>query len=53
MRKTGKNLSLPLADKLYFAGEATDIEGESGTVSGALNSAVRVVEEIVKSIRGI
>lgn len=48
-----KNLSLPLADKLYFAGEATDIEGESGTVSGALNSAVRVVEEIVKSIRGI
>ncbi len=48
-----KDLSLPLADKLYFAGEATDIEGDSGTVSGALNSAVRVVEEIVKSIRGI
>ncbi len=48
-----KALSLPLADKLYFAGEATDVEGDSGTVSGALNSAVRVVEEIVKSIRGI
>ena len=48
-----KDLSLPIADKLYFAGEATDVEGDSGTVSGALNSAVRVVEEIVKSIRGI
>lgn len=48
-----KDLSLPLADKLYFAGEATDIGGDAGTVSGALNSAVRVVEEIVKSIRGI
>jgi monoamine oxidase len=48
-----KDLSLPLADKLYFAGEATDVDGDSGTVSGALNSAARVVEEIVKSIRGI
>ena len=48
-----KDMSLPLSDKLYFAGEATDVEGDSGTVSGALNSAVRVVEEIVKSIRGI
>ena len=48
-----KDLSLPISDKLYFAGEATDVEGDSGTVSGALNSAVRVVEEIVKSIRGI
>ena len=48
-----KDLSLPLADKLYFAGEATDVDGDSGTVSGALNSAARVVEEVVKSIRGI
>lgn len=48
-----KDLGLPLADKLYFAGEATDVDGDSGTVSGALNSAARVVEEIVKSIRGI
>ncbi len=48
-----KDLSLPLSDKLYFAGEATDVDGDSGTVSGALNSAARVVEEIVKSIRGI
>jgi hypothetical protein len=29
------------------------VDGDSGTVSGALNSAARVVEEIVKSIRGI
>jgi monoamine oxidase len=48
-----KDLAAPLADKLYFAGEATDVEGDAGSVSGALNSAVRVVEEIVKSIRGI
>ena len=39
--------------KLFFAGEATDIKGDAGTVSGALSSAERVSEEVVKSILGI
>jgi monoamine oxidase len=47
-----KDLAAPLADKLYFAGEATDFSGDAGTVSGAMNSAVRVVDEVVKSITG-
>jgi monoamine oxidase len=47
-----KDLAAPLSDKLYFAGEATDFSGDAGTVSGAMNSAVRVVDEVVKSILG-
>jgi monoamine oxidase len=38
-------LSLPLADTLFFAGEATDIENEGGTVTGALQSGVRAARE--------
>ena len=40
-------------NKLFFAGEATDIKGDAGTVSGALSSAERVSAEVVKSILGI
>jgi monoamine oxidase len=47
-----KDMAAPISDILYFAGEATDFSGDAGTVSGALNSAVRVVEEVVKSILG-
>ncbi len=47
-----KDMAAPVADKLYFAGEATDFSGDAGTMSGAMNSAVRVVEEVVKSILG-
>ncbi len=47
-----KSMAAPLSNKIYFAGEATDITGDAGSVSGALNSAVRVVEEVVKSIIG-
>lgn len=48
--KHRKEMATSLADKLYFAGEATDFSGDAGTVSGAMNSAVRVVDEVVKSI---
>ena len=47
-----KNLGLPVNNKLFFAGEATDILGDGGTINGALNSAERVVEDVVKSIVG-
>lgn len=43
-------LGKSINEKLFFAGEATDVKGDAGTVSGALSSAERVSEEIVKSI---
>lgn len=45
-----KNIGAPVNNKLFFAGEATDILGDGGTVNGALNSAERVAEDVVKSI---
>lgn len=43
-------LAAPLNDKIFFAGEATDVKGDAGTINGALNSAERAVEELVTSI---
>ncbi|MEJ0034020.1 MAG: NAD(P)/FAD-dependent oxidoreductase [Bacteroidota bacterium] len=43
----------PIGDKLFFAGEATDISGEAGTVNGALVSAERVSEDVVFSIKKV
>ena len=37
--------------KIFFAGEATDVNGDAGTVSGALQSAERVAQELIKSIQ--
>ena len=42
-----KALALPLRDTLYFAGEATDYEGEHGTVAGALRSGTRAAREVL------
>jgi monoamine oxidase len=42
-----KALAMPLRDTLYFAGEATDHEGEHGTVAGALRSGARAAREII------
>ncbi len=46
-------LTKPVSDKLFFAGEATDLKGDAGTVSGALSSAERVATDVVKSILGV
>lgn len=43
-------LSKPVKNVLFFAGEATDVTGEAGTVNGALLSAERAAKEIVDSI---
>jgi monoamine oxidase len=40
-------LAAPLRETLYFAGEATDVEGEAGTVAGALQSGTRAARELV------
>ena len=45
-------LAEPVGENLYFAGEATDVTGEFGTVSGALKSGRRAAEELIASIVG-
>lgn len=40
-------------DRLFFAGEATDISGEPGTINGALTSAERVAEDVVLAIKKV
>jgi monoamine oxidase len=43
-----KALAVPLARTLYFAGEATDFEGEPATVAGALQSGLRAAREVLR-----
>lgn len=43
-------LSKPIANTLYFAGEATNLEGHWGTVHGAISSGVRAAREILDDI---
>jgi monoamine oxidase len=40
----------PINNRLFFAGEATATAGNFGTVQGALDSAERVVKEILEAI---
>jgi monoamine oxidase len=44
-------LQRPLADTLFFGGEATNLEGEAGTVSGALQSGKRAASELLRSAK--
>lgn len=41
-------LAAPVRDTLYFAGEATDFEGEHGTVAGALQSGARAARMLMR-----
>jgi hypothetical protein len=41
------DLGVPVEGTLFFAGEATDVNGHNGTVHGALSSAARVAGEIL------
>ena len=43
-----ENLRKPLAGTLFFAGEATDTQGEAGTVAGALQSGIRAARELMR-----
>ena len=42
-----KSLAAPLKETLYFAGEASDYEGEAGTVAGALQSGMRAARQLL------
>ena len=46
-----KRLAAPISETLFFAGEATDSEGEQGTVHGALSSGERAAHEILAAIQ--
>ena len=43
------DLAAPMQETLFFAGEATDVSGYTGTVHGAIASGRRAAEEIVRS----
>ena len=43
-------LAQPLDDTLFFAGEATDTDNESGTVTGALHSGLRAAGELLRTL---
>ncbi len=42
-------LASPLGQKIFFAGEATDLHGHTGTVHGAIESGWRAAEQILNS----
>jgi monoamine oxidase len=44
-------LAAPVDDTLFFAGEATDDEGEAATVAGAVQSGERAAAEVLESWR--
>jgi monoamine oxidase len=47
--KARKELARPLSSTLFFAGEAADTQGESGTVAGAVQSGERAAAEILRA----
>jgi monoamine oxidase len=46
-----RELSWPLDNRLFFAGEATDFTGHNGTVHGAISSGHRAAKEVLGYIR--
>jgi monoamine oxidase len=43
-------LASPVADTLFFAGEATEFEGHQATVHGALFAGQRAADEVLHSL---
>jgi monoamine oxidase len=48
--EAAQQLARPLENSLFFAGEATDSTGRSGTVHGALASGQRAAREVLASL---
>ena len=48
--KAREQLARPLVSTLFFAGEAAETGGESGTVAGALQSGQRAAEQVLASL---
>jgi monoamine oxidase len=47
--ESAKTLATPVEDTLFFAGEATDFQGNNGTVHGAMASGSRAAREVAKA----
>src|SRR6266849_623953 len=45
----GEELGAPLEATIFFAGEATESDGQNATVHGAIASARRVAREILRT----
>ena len=45
-----KSLAAPLKETLFFAGEASDYEGEAGTVAGAFRSGTRAAQQVLEAL---
>ena len=43
-------LAQPVADTLFFAGEATELDGHQATVHGALFAGQRAADEVLRSL---
>lgn len=46
-----KDLARPIEKTLYFAGEAADVEGRTGTVEGAIGSGLRAAAAVGRMLR--
>jgi monoamine oxidase len=46
-----RELASPQDNVLFFAGEATNTEGESGTVHGAIETGYQAAEEVIRSLQ--
>jgi monoamine oxidase len=49
--EAGRTLARPVAETLFFAGEATDAEGRTGTVEGALATGLRAARQVARGLR--
>ncbi|HEV8581874.1 MAG TPA: NAD(P)/FAD-dependent oxidoreductase [Thermoanaerobaculia bacterium] len=49
--EAAKTLSKPVAGTLFFAGEAADAEGRTGTVEGALATGLRAARQVRAALR--
>jgi monoamine oxidase len=49
-RTAGRTLAAPIAGTLFLAGEATDVEGWSGTVHGALETGARAARDLLAAL---
>lgn len=49
--EAAKTLSKPVEGTLFFAGEATDAEGRTGTVEGAIATGLRAAKQVQTQLR--
>jgi len=49
--KAAQTLAEPVNDTIFFAGEATDFQGDNGTVHAALDSGISTAQEIAGAFR--